>query len=103
MKYHYDEKCDVIIAEPNCADECLIFMWMYGCDYDGRTEPDELKSLIKELVQLADDAQKYIDEGKLDRNNPDVIKEEKETNIQAEKDRDEYRTLKRGNDYEILL
>ena len=35
--------------------------------------------------------------------NPDVIKEGKETNIQAEKDRDEYRTLKRGNDYEILL
>lgn len=94
MKYHYDEKCDVIVAEPNCADECLQLIWMYGCDYDGYDEPDNLKSLIKELVQLAEDAQTYIDEGKLNRDNLDVIKEEEDTDIQAEKDRDEYRKMK---------
>ena len=90
MKYHYDKEAGVVFASPNCADECLKLIWIYSCDYDYRKEPDELKSLIKELVQLAKDAQTYIDEGRLDRNNPDVIKEEKETNIQAKKDRDEY-------------
>lgn len=91
MKYYYDKEFDGICGVPNCADEALYNIWAYGCDYDGCNTVEGLKELIDELVKLSQDAREFIEEGKLNRDNPDVIAEGIASRLKAEEDMKAYR------------
>lgn len=64
MKIVYDEeyKCNTLVND--CVADCLGCIWVYGHDYDGYNTVEGLKSLIDELVGYANDARKFLDEGK---------------------------------------
>ena len=64
MKRWYDEELGVNMCEPDCVSECLFHIWAIGCDYDGYETVDGLKSLVDELVELANKARMFLDEGK---------------------------------------
>ena len=65
MTYITDEETGLKMCVPDCVDEHLFNIWAIGFDYDGCESATELKSLIDELVGLAEKARECLWEGKL--------------------------------------
>ena len=65
MRYWKDEELDINMCEPDCADEWLWHIWAIGCDYDGCHNVADLKSLVDELVGMANKARECLWENKL--------------------------------------
>lgn len=64
MKRVYDEELKCHFLENDSVSDCLGKIWIVGHDYDGYETVEGLKSLIDELVGWANDARKFLDEGK---------------------------------------
>lgn len=65
MRYYIDEKTGCRMCEPDCADEWLFDIWAVGCDYDGCNSVEDLKRLIDELIQYANNARECLRNGKI--------------------------------------
>lgn len=65
MKRWYDEKNGCWMCNSDCCDEVLWDIWAIGYDYDGCKTVEDLKSLIDELIELAQKARVYLWEDKL--------------------------------------
>lgn len=64
MKKVYDEELKCSFMTNDCVADCLYYIWAIGHDYDGYGTVNGLKSLVDELVDYANDARKFLDEGK---------------------------------------
>lgn len=65
MKHWYDKEWGAIVCEPDSADEWLWHIWAIGVDYDGCHNVEDLKSLIDELVVMANKARECLYDGKI--------------------------------------
>ena len=65
MRCWIDEKSGVNVYEPDTVDELLYHIWAIGYDYDGYSTADGLKSLVDELVEMAQKARDCLHDGKL--------------------------------------
>lgn len=52
-------------CEPDTADEWMRHIWEIGCDYDGETTVDGLKSLIDEIINASFKARDCLSEGRI--------------------------------------
>lgn len=53
------------MCEPDCVDEWLFDIWAIGYDYDGCHSADDLKKVIDNLVEMANNARDCLWDGKL--------------------------------------
>jgi hypothetical protein len=53
------------MCSPDCVDELLFDIWAIGCDYDGCRSVEDLKNLVAELVEMANQARDCLWDGKL--------------------------------------
>ena len=65
MKSWIDEQTGCKMCEPDCVDEWLFDIWAIGCDYDGCYSVEDLKNLVSELVEMANQARDCLWDGKL--------------------------------------
>ena len=65
MKSWIDEQTGCKMCEPDCVDELLFDIWAIGCDYDGCCSVEDLKNLVAELVEMANQARDCLWDGKL--------------------------------------
>ena len=65
MKSWIDEQTGCKICEPDCVDEWLFDIWAIGCDCDGCCSVEDLKNLVAELVEMANQARDCLWDGKL--------------------------------------
>lgn len=60
MRYWKDEETGTNMCEPDCVDEWLWHIWAIGVDYDGCHNVADLKSLVDELVDMANKARECL-------------------------------------------
>lgn len=65
MKYWIDKQTNCKMCSPDCVDEWLFDIWAIGCDYDGCRSVEDLKNLVAELVEIANQARDCLWDGKL--------------------------------------
>lgn len=65
MKHYYDEKTNQVLTKPINVQECLTFIKMLGFDYNGYEKPSDLKRLIDELVNYAENGLLFLLDKKL--------------------------------------
>ncbi len=65
MKSWIDEQTGCKMCEADCVDEWLSDIWAIGCDYDGCRSVEDLKNLVAELVEMANQARDCLWDGKL--------------------------------------
>ena len=65
MRFCNDKETGLIGMEPDTADEWLFSIWATGLGYDGETTVDGLKSLVDELVEMANKARDCLWDGAL--------------------------------------
>ena len=65
MRYWYNKEFKGIICEPDNTDEWLELIWDVGYNYDGYTTAEGLKSLVDELLDMAQKARECLYEGKI--------------------------------------
>ncbi len=65
MKCWIDKQTNCKMCSPDCVDEWLFDIWAIGCDYDGCRSVEDLKNLVAELVEMANQARDCLWEGKL--------------------------------------
>lgn len=88
MKFWYDKEFECVVCDANNAEECLQMIIDIGFDYDGYSKAEHLKELIDELVDYARRGLKFINEGKVVKE--DTAEEDKESFDEAH--------MQRGNE-----
>ena len=74
MRYWYDKEFKGIVCEPDNTDEWLELIWDVGYNYDGYTTADGLKSLVDELLEMAQKARACLYDGKIFDNKEETFK-----------------------------
>ena len=65
MRFWIDKETGTKMCEPDCTDEWLFDIWAIGCDYDGCHSAEDLKKLVDDLVEMANNARECLWDGKL--------------------------------------
>lgn len=78
MRFWTDKETGMKMCEPDCVDEWLFDIWAIGCDYDGCYSAEDLKKVIDNLVEMANNARDCLWDGKLFGIHGEPAKEDEE-------------------------